>query len=570
MLFRSALQYPIRLAVQKLLGTDAGRIRLSSLVKDASGDHAEVLRSVIESEGAILVDQPVLSPAEQFAKHMDLLPESAARYAVHLVVPNIEFYLKEVNGSIRHKAPNYVEDKLAGELSKVPSDQAMATATRLGQAIARIETERKLTDSEFHEYVWPALLNSCERSDVLVGDLFPAHCVREKVYWYASSELRLSNYELQGCLQKIKDLGNAAKEVKRTAPKGKILVATSLYHEDQIFAALLQTLLLMVEYVDLVVAARDWENSLFTGTAETHFGFANEKESPLFGKDAFPPMYRFRGYYVFARRAWLESLVSAGSPQERGVATSVLQPRKSKLLDNADVKERAWLVRHGNLGFTFEEIARALRRTVDSTRDSELTDSAVVVNQNGTFAFEERGTVTVEEEFEQFVSGRANVFLGGAVHARLIQRWWCSNQVQRAVEVLSPSDIQMLMGEHWPTSNGLLFREDLRGPRHKNFRLALTRLYRGIASLLHTAARSQDEPSRKLLGHLTAVLAEADWRRDKTKWAFVSDPEDLRLLLRQDNVFDVRDSKVNASVGSEKPASSRRKPAVMLKQGRRR
>ena len=74
------LLYPIRLAVQKLLATDVGRLRLLTVLKDASEALAKLLHFVIESEGVILVDQPVLSPAEQFAKQMDLPPESAVGF----------------------------------------------------------------------------------------------------------------------------------------------------------------------------------------------------------------------------------------------------------------------------------------------------------------------------------------------------------------------------------------------------------------------------------------------------------------------------------------------------------
>jgi hypothetical protein len=74
---------------------------------------------------------------------------------------------------------------MASELVKVLSDQTLPIA-QLGKSIATIMIAHKLSDSDIHKHVWPALLNSCSRKEVVMGDLFPAHCVRGKVYWYTS------------------------------------------------------------------------------------------------------------------------------------------------------------------------------------------------------------------------------------------------------------------------------------------------------------------------------------------------------------------------------------------------
>jgi hypothetical protein len=540
----AALQYPLRLAVQRLLASEPGRIRLTTTVEGASGAFADMLRLIIESEGVSLDAQPALSSAEQDLKRMGLPPELAPEYEFDLVVPRIAHYLKAVDGSIRNKPLNDVEGILALQLVKVPSDRSVETAIRLGKAITEIKIERKLGDSDIHKRLWPALVNSSERPDSRVGSLFAAHCMRLQVCSYASAKLKLPDEKLFQCMYALKDLRSQAKMVKETAPS-KLFVAASLYHEDQIFAALLKLLLSRVDYYRLEVVPRDW-GTLSTPDREADFGFVSELDdenvSSLFGGDRFPSIYQFLGYYVFARRAWLEGLASSGGSRQRNIAQNVLKPRTGKPGSRTAINSRAWLVRDF-VGSVLDEVAEAPRKTFEEQR--------------------------VEKEFERFVSGQANVFLGGAVHARLIQRWWCSEEVPRAVEILNPSDVQTLNGNK-PTRNGLLFRDELRKGKYKRFRIALARLYKGIAMLLTTAVKSRDPEADRLFGHLTAILAEADSRGDErnTKWAFVSDPEDLRLLLSRDNVFDTTDLKPDESARPTSRAHAKTELTVLKPRGR--
>jgi hypothetical protein len=538
----ATLQYPIQLAVEKLLVTQDGLVQLHEAMRQASGPVAGVLRFVLDSVGGMPEGALPLTAAEQFAKRMGLPIESAREYEFNLVVPNIAHYLRAINGSIRDKARKDVEEKLSFELAKVPSDRALPTAIRLGKEISAIKIEHKLGDRDIEKHLWPALVNSSERSHVHVGDLFPFHCMRLEVCSYASAKLKLTDEKLFQCIYGLRDLSPEAKRVKEAAPRDKLSVATSLFHEDQIFAALLNVLLNRAGYYGLEFLPRDW-GTLFTRTVEADFGFVSEFDdesvSHLFGGDSFPSIYRFLGYYVFARRAWLESLSSSGIAKERKIAQNILKPRSGKKASRSAINERAWLVRN----------------------KVDLALNAVAKAPGAAFAEE-----TIEQEFERFISGQSDVFLGGAVQARLIQRWWCSEEVPRAIEVLNPNDVGMLSGKK-VTRNGLLFKDELRKKKYRPFRLALARLYKGIASLLTAAVKTPGSQAQSLLGHLTAILAEADSQGDEnsTKWAFVSDPEDLRVLLGHDNAFDTKDLKDIDIGGSAGRTSRRSKLAVLPK-----
>jgi len=379
-----------------------------------------------------------------------------------------------------------------------------------------------------------------------VGDLFPFHCMRLEVCSYASAKLKLTDEKLFQCIYGLRDLSPEAKKVKETVPRDKLFVATSLFHEDQIFAALLKVLLARAGYYGLEFVPADW-GTLFTLTREVDFGFVSEfndeSVSHLFAGDSFPSIYRFLGYYVFARRAWLESLASSGKTKDRKIAQSILKPRTGKPASRAAIDDRAWLVKN-KVGLDLNDVAEA---------------------PGGAFAEK-----TVAKEFERFISGQSDVFLGGAVQARLIQRWWCSEEVPRAIEVLNPADIRTLSGNK-VTRNGLLFKDELRKKKYRPFRLALTRLYKGIASLLTAAVKAQEPQAESFLGHLTAILAEADSQGDdnRTKWAFVSDPDDLRVLLGHDNLFDTKDLK-DVDPGSTAGRPSRRSKLAVVPKPRAR
>jgi len=74
----ATLQYPIRLAVQRLLATDAGRLQLAALLKDASEPFAKVLSLIVKSEGVILgeLDVVPIATGRKFTRF--ILPTAAA------------------------------------------------------------------------------------------------------------------------------------------------------------------------------------------------------------------------------------------------------------------------------------------------------------------------------------------------------------------------------------------------------------------------------------------------------------------------------------------------------------
>jgi hypothetical protein len=143
-----------------------------------------------------------------------------------------------------------------------------------------------------------------------------------------------------------------------------------------------------------------------------------------------------------------------------------------------------------------------------------------------------------DAELESFLRGsdHCNVFLGGAVHARLLNRWWSARD--GIVCLLRPIHFQHLIGEGWPPSNRLVSGESDGGYRELIGRLAW--LYLGLGHVLARSATAvmQQDLHRKLIRHCVSLLSGADRHTRVSHWNFVTHEDDVKGLIAEDDEFD--------------------------------
>ena len=239
------------------------------------------------------------------------------------------------------------------------------------------------------------------------------------------------------------------------------------------------------------------------------------------------PIYRFRGYHVFARRDFLEAQLTNGLPElVQDELRSLLSVDGNGTPEEDATTARATLVNMAGLGYLtgtdFQVVGNAIV-------DGGLSD----VSRQLSYPVD-----SLDQQFQCFVGGDVAVFLGGANHATLLSHWWARGTAPPVIEVLSPSQVGLLLERHsverWrlPLRDFIVFHERLLGRRTGRLRRGLAAFFRELWQALEAVELGDRADCPTDVGRWLLRIAYEKSRG--SGWGFATDPEQLTSHIRRD------------------------------------
>jgi hypothetical protein len=399
----------------------------------------------------------------------------------------------------------------------------------------------QLTAANFED-LWSALDILAVKSSMPKALLLPAHFLEGRTHAQAESSWKIiQQYDLHSHIRTIHDLSGAARKLERSISKyapeiGRLFPCNSPFAEDEGFAVFLKEAGDMVEGRTFQDCMATWGSMTNAFGKPADFGLLNEY--PMTSRAGHVPIYRHINYKALISVGLLENIQSNQRIPDavRGFIDHLLEPPK-RLSDKAsaarhEAEMRTWIGLYAGLvSFADSEYQRLFEKLHELVADQELINTPY---NNAGYAD------SFDRAFEAFIMGEIGVFMGGANHARLLERWWTRLGSRRIVPLLDSTHLSTLLGEEWPPYNRLVFGTRLSEPTAKPVRTNVRNLYREIAILLYrigAGARTGQVEALCLMRHLMASIAEKGRGHRHGRWGFVTDEEDMVGLLLEDNDF---------------------------------
>jgi hypothetical protein len=371
---------------------------------------------------------------------------------------------------------------------------------KIGQAIGA-ERHRDKISKGSRDALQCGMLRATALDPPSRNESLPLHVVRVEAKYLSNAEWRLTDAEFLAGLYELAnvDLADLAARVREATEKCQIrelVNAVSEFHEDQFFAVAVGALLRRSKFFGWVNEHRGW-GSLHTKHREADLGFRNDALMSPSDRKFGTPVYEFQGYSIFARREWLERILEEHHVPEKVLNEGNRLLGRSKEAAQKSLSALSWLVLKGGAHVGFPEVLSALKKEVKGLNGS---------GRHATVS----GRLNYDQELENFLKGAVSVFIGGAVHARLLKRWW-SGLSDEIVELMDSVDILAIM-ERRP-QNRLFFKGQFSSPPmrpgdpRKALQHALCELYLEVGSAFNNAAAAYgaNELSHPVINHLSAV-----------------------------------------------------------------
>jgi len=453
----------------------------------------------------------------------------------HAIARTVENYLLVLLADDRIEAP-VIADLFRRAHEHLNGHDRSEIGSMIGEFAGTQEAKGRLSEEQMKILAKGFLESfSDEKSS---RQLAAAHLVRSRTQKLAELKWRrASRLPLRNLMYDIKDLGGPARGLLKVANRfriNRLLVAESEFHEDRIICNIFKHVCDEVG-LPVTIAARRWGN-LETHNGQADIGLVNVG---YLERPSASAVYLYKGYYIFAKRSWLASLYSdeASIPHAARQFLERLSGGSDVGVtchDETDRLARAWIAICGGLarqgdGFGFPEVTELLRQRAEEVAPIKVSGRTPTPDQS------------FGQQMGAFLRGDLDVFMGGAMHARLLKRWWVDLS-DEVVELLSPQDLAALLHSRWPPCDVPQFGDriqNLRGREKTEFSAAVLRLYRTIGSLLKTVTetRERNESSAQLLAAFSSMIAPSVEDSDGREWSFVSDLNDTASLLLLDNEF---------------------------------
>jgi hypothetical protein len=150
------------------------------------------------------------------------------------------------------------------------------------------------------------------------------------------------------------------------------------------------------------------------------------------------------------------------------------------------------------------------------------------------------------QDFENFITGKRQVYLGGSVNSRLLMALW-AGATDRFSLICEPSDFKAIL-KKYPTNRLIIddkFYEKIPEQKREGLRTTLLGLYREVGRFLTDMAHQakQGDPTGcALMRHFMYQLAPKGKDHPQRTWNFVARDEDMISLILDDNDFALEPS----------------------------
>ena len=259
-------------------------------------------------------------------------------------------------------------------------------------------------------------------------------------------------------------------------------------------------------------------------------------------------LYSFKGHYILVRREVVEAIAGGDRGDSEAQESAGILLKEEQEFNSVQAEQRlriavacgvptTWRASPGILyqGLTQRLAAYCKRHDIEPEP------------QNGQQLPESHA-----HAFEQFVAGEAPWFVGGAIYARTLNRWWASPKAGAyVVQVVDPSHLEEVFGTDWHLSNVVALNPRLRTEAVEqsvvdDLQQNLFGVCENVSKLLYElvgryGGKARSEADKKVLDWVyDALLPKTDEENGPARHSFVADEEDVQHLLQKDNDFSDR------------------------------
>ena len=424
--------------------------------------------------------------------------------------------------------------------------------TEFGRVLGSRIAELQLSEQD-QSTVWRALMAASKQDQKARREPFLLAYLKEHTYkWIEKQDWKLNDSAVNELLYDMHNVRREARNVvKHVSDRDlRLYFGVSEFHEDRILTALVINAMKNEGFFKSQACARKWGTLDTYEMGEADFGLSNDAQMTTPDRAHYPRIYDFCGYYLFATKSLLAQVYSSGGSApdsvkraiEAVMAANEHPQRKRPAPSREDVASLAWVAVSTGVRFAFDELREPMCRAAARVERKKA-------HPKHSSYVQEEDSVVFDDELEQFVqaasgldTGTPGVFLGGAIHGRLLNRWWTS--FDGAVQLLGPREFQGLAIRNWPPSNRLVCSKST--SEYSKLTSLLGHLYQGIGRALAQASSittgHSDASHRRLIRHCLSILTNGDLGPRGSKWNFVTHEEDMRRLLREDDNFkDMRE-----------------------------
>lgn len=511
--------------------------------------------------------------AEKIAKdvadyHYSLIERLADRGALTVVISEgpPRLYLERLQAMLRATpigSTGAIKEHFAAFLDGLARFGKGTNSAEFGEEFGRWlgneQFEQRLL-SPFHE-IWKSLMHAVEEHSSSDGKTFLAETLRGFAQRKAECEhWRFGDNSCEHLPDDVRDYlfayASRVVDAMDDANLGTLTLGVSEYPEDQFLADLVSGAIDLTGKKKRLLPNRIRYGTLkiLNRAEQADIACVNEvvlKSEHL--KSA--PVFEHLGYYAFVRRDFIESAERAWPTEAWRSIERIMQG--VQVLDDPDSANLDLSVRCGLA------VKAGLTRYLDSEY-GDLTHKIEIKARKVSHVTYPDGlprSKSITADFEEFVRGERQIFMGGSIHARLLMNWWLKYSTTFLV-LLRPVDFSELLADEWPLHNRIWFGNSLneKGP----LRQSIYSLYLRAADELF---RPFTNGSKRMMRHFAGDLARRARRDPESYWNFVVDPEELGALLNQDNRPVSQDTE--DATPYDDPKLGQRRPARQRKERRR-
>lgn len=362
----------------------------------------------------------------------------------------------------------------------------------------------------------------------------------ENVWSQKSSDVFKPLTDFLSIQQTVMNVDHYAKELKL----GSLLFGLSQFPEGRILAELCKYFFDKLNYGIKVQTNELQYGVRFTrNNTEADLVLINELALAKHEREGSLPIFQHSGYFVFVSKRQIEKLLNNTIyTTVKEICNKILEQGESKDdCDKMELAARCWIsIESGLKTYSFKEY----QDLIDSIADNARNIGAIQ------YMSRPSKEVRFDDDFESFISGDKDIFLGGSNHARLLTNWW-NHGIEEYFVVLSPSHFKLLTpANSWPPSNRLVLGRRITSKRSsdaQHLKKNLNELFSQLALLIDKIAKESKDndqsPSRKFVLYLMSLLSENQSHtmnfKDPWRWSFVADEDSMHQLLLEDNDFNI-------------------------------
>jgi len=441
-----------------------------------------------------------------------------------------------------------------------------AVGDGLGQFLADQEQKPLRFDNPWFWNIWGGLTDAVEALASPRARKMHMHVLQSRIATISREVKSSLGKSLSDHIRLQSVVLSNARTVTQAAAKAEIArlrVGESQFPEERLLSSVAEDALNETDGISLDKNPISYGNLEIARGRQADFALINELLLRDVEMRRSVGIFEHDGYWGFGRRSYLLDLIenTPKRPLPRAVTElvhTILSGTESfeeepdlsppPLVSADDIAARCWILVDSGIP-VYEESEYRIIYPQMLEKAQRLRGGELRASENRSASF--------EADFETFVQGTGNAFMGGSIHAQLLMRGWLRYS-NRFVVLLRPHHMRAIVER--PLTNRLVFGTRLQN--RATLRQALQNLYLsagGVLDRIALDAQQQGRASNGALHHLMATLSPGRPVNPEARWSFVAHEQDMIHLLRADNHFNQQPAKAPAGTRSNTGSPGKRR-----------